>query len=533
MKVSLKNVTGSGSVADPSPFSYSYSEDATTLTPDALNGGTGQVSVSSIAVDGNKVGTTHPDSKLLINNTMELLHDDGGSVQFQVKQVSVNEGVVSLTGDTIASKLNVEVTAAPHYGSGYTLLSAIEYYCGLAGISVANGNLAYDGTLEADLDLIPVNFVGWRGNLWEYLKMLCAAASGSLTEDKPFEIYNNGKVLTFRYAKTTYASYAKKDLSAQSISVNSFDAAQEVKIYNYSTSWGNQQVVHDQGSRVTGIYAAYNSSLPDGIQVNAGETVTRRVQIDASLKTVYSPVAVDAISPLPYTSGLGQYCVAGSDGALLKSAQWTGQGGKLTVALTENPNEIEITITAPAAPSLEKSTSTALGYAPYRVGVEIADGQEYPALYITGDGVFFDKELYTIATGASPDYTTKVSSPTIDNPFITGLNAMYSRGIAAAQVTCGPSVTLNESVGITQPFGATPGKLRAVGSNEYRITNINYSAEQTEMTAQAVVPFSKFEAKWTGKTFADFEAVALNGTTYPDDALRFNEFSVIPLMESE
>lgn len=532
MKVALKNLNGSGSIGDQSPFSYSYSEDVTSIRPDALNGGSGQVTVSAIAVEGDKVGTTHPNSQLLINNSMELTHDDGGAVQFQVSQVSVNEGAVSIVGDTVASKMNVEVTAAAHGGSGYTLLSAIEYYCGLVGISVANNNLAFEGTLETDLDQVPVNFIGWKGNLWEHIKMLCAAVSASTSEDLPFEVYNNGDVLTFRYAKESYISYSKKDIISQSVSINSFDAAQEVNIYNYTTSWGNDTVVHDQASRTAGIYASYNSTLPDGIQVNAGETVTRRVQIDASLINVNTPAVVDAISPLPYTSGGGQYCVAGSDGILLKSAQWTAQGGKLTVALTENPNEIEITITAPAAPSLEQTTSTALGYAPYRVGVEIADGQEYPALYITGDGVFFEKQLHTIATGASSDYTTRVSAPTIDNPFITNLNTMYSRGIVAAQAICGPSVTLNESVGVTQPFGTTPGKLRAFGSNEYRINSVSYSAEQTEITAQAVVSFDKFNAKWSGKDFDDFTSIALDGPTYPSDALRFNEFTVIPLMES-
>jgi len=532
MSVILKNVTGSGSTADKVPFSYSYAEDVTTLQPESLDGGAGQVTASAIAVAENKVGNTHPNSRLLINNTMELTHSDGGSVKFQVSQVSTNEGVVSITGETIASRLNVEVTAAPHGNSGYTLLSAIEAYCLLAGVSVAEGNLAFEGTLADELDLVPVNFIGWKGNLWEHLKMLCAAASASVSAEVPFEVYTDGDVLTFRHAKTTYASYSGKNLSSQSVSINTFDAAKELNIYNYTTAWKSDHVVHDQSSRASGQYASYNSTLPDGIQVNAGETVVRRVQIDASLINVNKPTAVDAILPLPYTSGSGQYCIAGSDGILLKSSQWTAQGGNLTVALTENPNEIEITVTAPPAPSLEQTSSTALGYAPYRVGVEIADGVEYPALYITGDGVFFSKELYTIATGASDEYTSKTSAPTIDNPFITSLERMYTRGTAAAQVLCGPSVTLSETVAGALPFGSTPGKLRLVDNNEYRITNVSYSADQTEITAQAVVSFEKFDDKWDGKTFANFTSVALDVADFPDDALKFNEFTVIPLMET-
>lgn len=538
MSVKLENLEGSGAVANSTPISFSYSEDVTSLEPSSLNGGTGQVSVSALSVDADKIGNTHPNSNLLINNRMMLTHSDSGSVEFRVKQVSNNEGVVSLVGDTIAARLNTEVVAGP-YGANngvYKLLDAIEYYCGLVGISVANNNLYFEPELETMLGDIPVNFIGWKGNLWEHLKMLCAAKSASLTDNIGFEMYTDGAVLKFRLANSSYAPYTDADLSSQSVTVNTFDAAQSVNIYNYNTTYKLDAVVHDININKTGLsYANQNSTISEAMQVAAGETLVRRFTIDASLENVNPPQAVDSISLLPYPGGTGEYAIAGSDGILIKSSQWTGLGGSLTVALTDNPNEIEITIVAPAVPSLQHVGTTdpaSVGYSPYKIGIEIADGTEYPALYITGDGVFYNKTLTEIGTGAAPSFTSVASTTTIDNPFITNSRDMYNRGIAAAQAACGPKVSINETVAEIQPFGSTPGKLRKVGSNEYRITSVNYSVESTTVSGDASVPFSKFDTKWTGKTFADFTGVALDPTTYPDDTLKFNEFTVIPLMEA-
>jgi len=150
---------GNGHISGDAISTYSYSEDVTSLDPSNVSGGTGQVNATALVVNGDKVGNTHPDSKLLINNKMSLVHTDSGEVQFTVKQVNKNIDVVSITGDTIQAQLNKEVTAGPHGGSGYTLLTALEYYCGLAGISQANSNLVFDGTLEADLDTIQLTLL--------------------------------------------------------------------------------------------------------------------------------------------------------------------------------------------------------------------------------------------------------------------------------------------------------------------------------------------------------------------------------------
>jgi hypothetical protein len=164
--------------------------------------------------------------------------------------------------------------------------------------------------------------------------------------------------------------------------------------------------------------------------------------------------------------------------------------------------------------------------------VEEADGSEYPAFYITGTGVFFDKREVTLKTGASSSFTSKIEAPGIDNPFITKSSDLAIRGVAAAQRICGPSVQLTESVAKPLAFGETPGTMRTVSSNRYRITAVQYSADTTGITASAGVLFSEFNSVWTGKTFANFKSIALDPALYPNETLKFNEFTIIPLMKS-
>jgi hypothetical protein len=532
MKVNLTNLSGSGSIKPRSLFNYSYSEDVTTLDPSNENGGTGQVSASALLVEGDKVGNTHPDSKLLINNQMLLEHQDGGNVQFIVKQVNATNGhVVSISGSTIADRLNAEISAAAHGGSGYTFLSAIQSYCELVGISAADDNLVFEDNLETELDAFPVNFIEWSGNLWQHIKMLCSAAPIDI------EAYTLEGSLVFRKAKNRVADYAKDNLISQSVQVTTFDSAKTINVTNYNTSYGVDQVVHDVNvDRSILSFATQSASITEALQVDAGQTLVRRFIIDASLEEINQPQAVDAILPLPYTGGEGQYAIAGSDGVFINSTQWTAQGGSLTVSKTENPNEIEIRIVAPPVPSIpyvDAVTAADAGFSPYRIGVETADGQDYPALYITGTGVFYNKTVHELPTGASETFTTEPAATTIDNPFITNLETVYSRGIYAAQSTCGPNVSLSETVDDNLVFGETPGSMRTVGSAKYRIESVQYSQDNTSVTGAAMSTFADFEAKWSGLTFANFTSTALDPQYFASDSLKFNEFTIIPLMDPE
>jgi hypothetical protein len=526
MYPSVTNDTGSGAVATKSIESYSYAEDVTSLDPSEISGGTGQVNFIAPARSEDKLGNTHPNSNLLINNTMTLTDDARGSIRFQVKQTSNTDGFISVTGDTVQSRLNVERTAKMHGGDTGNLLTAIQYYCELVGVTPV-----IDGPLSTELQEIPVNFIGWRGNVWEHLKMLCAGVSLSETENIGLEMYVDVDELVFRKAKQEVAAY-DQEVETASLNVNAYEAAEEVTISNYNTSYKANGIVRDTSDTVQVMgYNPKNVSIADSMQVEAGDTITKRFTVNASLDSVNQPVCVSTITPYPYTGITGQYVVVGTDNLPISPTQWNSLGGNVTVGLTENPNEIEITITAPPVSSIEKAAG-GQGLAPYKIGIEEADGSEYPAFYITGTGVFFDKKNIVFKTGASSSLTSRSEVSAIDNPFITKRSDLAIRGIAAAQKICGPSVQLTETVVKQLPFGSTPGTMRTLDSNRFRITAAQYSADGTSITANASASISDFNSVWSGKTFANFKSTALDPDVYFSDTLKFNEFTIIPLMKS-
>lgn len=495
---SLQTVSGSGNFKDATLISFSYSEDATPSNPYDLNGGTGQVNASVVGDEAPK------GSRIAINNEVLLSDEIYGDISFNVRQVSINENLVSLVGDTIQAKLNVERTAPP-YGSdagGYTLATAIYDYCSLVDV-VPN----FEPGLEAELDLINVDFIGWQGNVWEHLKMLCAACP--IDDDNGLlEMYIQNDELWFRRGLVGQIDNAR-NISSESVTINSFDAAQQVTIYKYATDYRADSVVRQQGAENAGYANLENVSITDSMQVSANERIVRRVAINASLESVNQPVPVASITSLPYTGVTGEYVIVGKDGLPIQPAQWEAQGGSLAVRLTENPNEIELEIVGANFPDLE----------PFRIGVESSGNEEYPALYITGTGVFFEKTAHTLYTGARSD--TDVNAPQIDNPFITDDNKLWTRGVAAAQAIAGPSYQLSQEMPNGVEFGESIGSIVSSNDTKFRITSINYSQNGASLSGKQHVTFADFNTAWAGKTFANFNT-AMNG-------LSFDEFSVIPL----
>jgi len=538
MGVEIINGSGNGGVFEDTIMGWSYSEEVTSLEPGNIKGATGQVSFRAGELTADKVGNTHPNSKLMINNAISIHDDDYGIVDVKVKTISTNAGVASVTGDTLQWRLNTVKTAMPVPNVNQTdvtksvpanLLGAINYYCGLVGIVPT-----IDSALSAELEAVTVNFIGWKGNVWEYLKMLCAACSSSATVTSPFEMFVGEDGLAFRKALTT-ASGLDEFKSEHSVTVSSGNPAKQVDIYRYKTSYGQKNVFeqsnYDESGENPGKFLA---SITDSMQVEAGETVTKRVKINATLETVNQPVCVSTITrdfPKPYEGSTGEYVIFGSDDYAILPGQWNMYGGKVTVALTDVPDEIEITVTAPPVDSLEKALG-GTGYAPYRVGIETAGGEDYPAFWITGIGVFFEKRKHTILTGAPDEYAPSDNATTIDNPFIIGLGQVYSRGVAAAQAICGPVVTASSTLATANAFGQTIGRTELIESNKFRIESAAYSESSVTIEASACATIAEFNAKWSGKTFTDFKDIVLDPEVYADEALRFNEFTVIPLMEA-
>jgi hypothetical protein len=514
--ITVENVSGSGTFQEDKIVSYSYSEDASPFEPQNIEGGAGQVSVTVIADEGSR-GT-----RVAVNNNIRVTDSEFGTVSFRARQVSIGDASATISGETIQYRLNSTRQAAAKGGSGTTLLEAILYYCELVDVipSFATG-------FSDKLQTIEVNFPGWNGNVWEHLKMLCAATPLDDDDNTFMEMYIEDDTLWFREGASTSIDFSEYVID-KSLSIDSYDAAKEVEVFNYNTSYGANKVVREQGTDINTSSVNRNASFADSMQVDAGETVVKRFKVNASLTSVEQPLVVSQIIPLPFpdTDSTGQYVVVGSDDYPIDPEQWEDQGGKLEVRLTENFDEIEVIITAPPSVQMQRADGDPedVTLAPYKIGVESSGGTDYPAIYIVGTGVFFEKTSTKFVTGASEDYVADISGTSIDNPFITNRRIQVDRGVAAAQAIMGPKMEISGTIATGVSFGENLGSIFNEYDGKFRVSNLSYSTSNISFTAKKFVTIADFNTAWAGATIANFNTT--------NSGLSFDEFATTPLVRT-
>ena len=508
--ITIASTSGSGLFPENSVINFSYSEDASPNDPFNLDGGAGQVT-AVVEADESSRGT-----RLVVNNEVELSDSNYGDLSFRVSNLSISEnGTASLAGETVQKRLTAERTAEPQGGTGQTLWTAVRYYCSLVNIEPV-----IPSALEAKMDAIPVNFIGWVGEVWDHLKQICAAVPLDSNDNTLLEMYFKDGNLHFREGLKSSVDFSET-LTGNQISASVYESAQAIEVFNYNTEYGVDRIVQEVKPTNAAFAINQNVSITDSMQVDAGETLVKRFQINASLETINQPQNVAEITSLPYTGVSGEYVIVGSDDLPIEPAQWAGEGGSLKVALTETPGEIEITIIAPAAPQLQHADDENFGLAPYKIGIESSGTEEYPALYITGTGVFFNKTSLVLPTGASNQYVADLNASPVDNIFITNAKNQLTRGVAAAQEVCGPRVMLSQSTVEGASFGDTVGSMITDWDTKFRITSVNFNESEVSIDAKSYVTFADFNAAWAGSTFANFTSI--------NSGLSFNEFSLIPL----
>jgi hypothetical protein len=384
----------------------------------------------------------------------------------------------------------------------------------------------YDDGFDEDLDAIERQFIGWKANVWEQLKMLCAGVCASDTDSVGIEMYVDGNELHFRKALSTTYSTADRKIT-ESVSIDASEAAKSIDIINYNTHYGTDEVIYPESLYSDGeaIGSGFKASINDSMQVEAGQTITKRFPMAVTLEKINQPECVETIIPLPYDGTIGKYVIVGSDNLPVLPAQWLGEGGKLEVSLTDVPNEIEVKVTGPRALSLPTAADpNAQTLAPYKIGVETSDGVDYPAFYITGSGVFYNKQITNFLTGSSESITTVDESPTsVDNIFITNAHDLSAKGVAAAQKICGPQVNLTRTIDGVEGFGSLIGSTEYAETSRFRVKSAAYTESDISLSYSVSALVEDFNDIWTDKTIEDFNTALSN--------VAFNEFTVIPLME--
>jgi hypothetical protein len=70
--------------------------------------------------------------------------------------------------------------------------------------------------------------------------------------------------------------------------------------------------------------------------------------------------------------------------------------------------------------------------------------------------------------------------------------------------------------------------MQLVGLNQYRINSANFSDSSISLTSEASLELSNWNNIWSGLSFEDFNDKVLDPNLFPEEALKFNEFTIIP-----
>lgn len=525
-------VTGTGKFAGhkSSIGSYSYDEESTPITPGDSSGGVGQLSFDVLEDSDQTI--------LLYRDGIRLTDSFSGAVAGVVDSIAVNDGVATISGRSRLGLLNTTRTVL---GGATTLGTLITRVLNAGGITTGI-------SIDASLSSISVIAPNYTGDLWIYLKDIAVAYQ--------IEVALLNDTVTIRPLRQRIIS--PLNIESESWEVSDVQLAQSVEVayYNYSTV--ADSLVYPKGG--------WNSDV-QVYQVDSAQTLAVDIPVDFYLSSVKQPIVQATVSKT-YAGPDSVYSVAGNDGLPIPAAQWSDNGGSVTLSLKDDGTTIQATIVGANIPNL----------APFRLAVSSGPSDYYSTLRIVGSGVSFDRQIFTQPTGLTASDTPTLVGITVDNPLISTFDAARDAAMRAIVPFCLPSRTYsatarvvnrsftdgpeviyptfqvyNESlpVGYTfgnfntewsgktfqqftdaqgstvvndfknQAFGNVAGARVKYRDAWYRISSANSTQDGIRFSANFDNLFSDFNTQWAGKTFTDF-----NGQMA---GLSFTDFALIPM----
>ena len=259
----------------------------------------------------------------------------------------------------------------------------------------------------------------------------------------------------------------------------------------------------------------YNARNDDNriVTVKANETVTTTVSTSSNAFIVNKPTRVSTI-PAGGTMAPGTYAVSSST-VVIPNNLWEIYGGSINIEVSEDdPSALDITLVGPTTLNNIFGESGALYPGPYKLAFT-ADGTDYASLSVTGSGVLYEENVLQLQTGADPDKVSQEIARTVTNPFIDSLERAYDRGVWAANIASGPTVTLSGTIAVSelQSFGFAAGSLISYRDSIYRVTDVNIGNLAVSFNATRHVTVEDFDTLWAGKTVGTHDLMWLSYDT--------------------
>lgn len=446
------SVAGNGRWSGPAGNigGYSITEDASPLDASDSFGSTGSFSFKVLEDPG-------PEGTILLMDDVVTLSDGiRGTTVGTVDSVPVTNGVATISGSGRLNLLVADRTALPMTG---TIPAVFTYYLGLAGVTTG---IVIDAAVPTTVISVP----GWFGSVWTLIKEFATAYQLEVT------LVSNDIVL--RPIRARIADMNPKHISSEGYSVQLGNVSQFIEVYYGNNRQVTNTLVYPKGG--------WNDQV-QVLQIDAGQTQVFPIELTGvSLLSVQQPIQVDNV-PSDYVGPTSVYTVRGNDGTPVAFAEWTGQGGSVTVAISDDTNTLNVTVVG--------SRETA--NAPYAIALADDTGTSFSTLRIMGSAVFFDEDQkITLATGAGADKTSKIVGVSIHNPFISTISDAYRVGIPTAHAWSGTQ----QSIKITTSVINRPND---DGSLAYP-TFDDFFAEFGALT------YDEFFAAWGAHTYDDFSA---------------------------
>ena len=438
-------LSGTGQFAGPpsNVINYSYQEGSTPLIPGDESGAIGDISIDVLDESNTSI--------LLYKDEFYLQDNVNGAIIGEVEAVSGNNDITTMGGRSILSRTNVDAVIPPRRD---TIGNIIEAVLNSVGIQQ---NIIKETSLSTTL----VNAPGYEGDVWVYLKDLCSAYVVEMSVVREYVI-----IRPARERKIDAINILERSWQLQDIELAQFF---DVAYYNYSQV--EDFLVYPKGGWTEDVQV---------YQVGANETTTFDIPIEFFLTSVNQPTVQSNVAK-DYAGPASVYAVSGNDGLPITPAQWTDQGGDMSFAIKGDGTIIEVTLTGPDFPEL----------APFTIGLN--DGSSsYSTLRITGDGMNFNKQVYTEKTGLTANNTPVVNAGEIDNPAIDTLADAKRYALFARHIYSSPTQTFTTSA---RSFPRLSGALPTV---------LYPSFADFNDTLPAGYAFTNFNSEYAGLTFEDF-----------------------------
>lgn len=420
---------------------YTAVEDATPLDPNSATGGFGQITWTS---------EEWPLARRMLRKEVVLQDNERGRTTGTVRAVDKGQDVVTFTADSELGKFNVVRQAMPFSGPSDEL---IQYYMDLCGVF---------SPLDYQAPIKTIHAPGFYGNVWDNIKLLLSANQIEMALVADNVVVRRPGLFE---ATTDYLTGADTQIESQTSAI-----AIVVNYYN------NRAISKGEVYPIKGEEPSIQS-------VAAGETTEWEVELNASLSTVYQPVAVLEAGPGNRSGSNGVYTVVGSDNLVIPPAQWRAAGGSLRVEITNDPSVVKFVLTGADIRHLS----------PFRIA-ESAGGHDYNSLHVTGDGVAWEVRSMLLNTGADPLQTSEEIGATVDNRFLSTPSQAYSAAqrtaaeySGSAMKISGTAVTINRETFDRTARGATIADVNRVhGEN-------------------SIVTMADFNAAYAGESLEDFD----------------------------